>query len=362
MADYDDRSDSPWPATSSLLSMVGWFVLVTSAAWTGYQLWAIGQAQAGAPDVMAVFAGLGLGLAAGFVCWGLAAMLVRLDGLQRAITSLGAARSELSGGRRADMEISQGDELVLLLREVRDISLLSDQQRQMRLQALGQAAISVLQRDVPQLLREHNWIEARRRVQEARERYPSLAEWDAFERQIEQMRTQVEAQDIDNAERQIADLESLGAWDRVSEVCNDLLHRHPTSQRANALVQRVRVQRSSVEAELRAKLMAQAQEATNSRDWRAALTAATSLIQRFPRTAEAAALTQQLPLLRENAEIQARQVLEHDYREHVKHHRFEDALRVAHDLINQYPGSKQAEILREQLPKLEEMAHAVSRA
>ncbi len=361
MADYDDRSDSPWPATSSLLSMVGWFVIVTSAAWAGYSLWAIGQAQAGAPDVMSVFAGLGIGLAVALICWGLSAMLVRLDGLQRAITSLGAARSDVGGARR-DVEISQGDELVLLLREVRDISLLSDQQRQMRLHALGQAAISVLQRDVPQLLREHNWIEARRRVQEARERYPMLAEWDAFERQIEQMRTQVEAQDIENAERQVADLEALGAWDRVSEVCNDLLHRHPTSQRANALAQRVRSQRSTVEAEQRAKLMAQAQEATNSRDWRAALTAATALIQRFPRTAEAAALMQQLPLLRENAEIQARQVLEHEYRENVKHHRFEDALRVAHDLINQYPGSKQAEILREQLPKLEEMAHAVPRA
>lgn len=339
--------------------MAGWFVLVTTAAWTGFQLWGIGSGQIGTPDLMTVFAGLGIGLAAGFVCWGLSAMLTQLDALERTVSagnSLLADSASAGRGARGDLESFPVDELVLLLREVRDISLLNEPQRQLRLQAQGHAAISVLQRDVPLLLREHNWIEARRRVQETRERFPTLAEWDAFERQIEQMRAQVEAQDIENAQRQIADLEALGAWDRVSEVCNDLLHRHPTSARANTLVHGVRAQKNTVDAELRAKLLAQAQEATNQRDWRAALMATTSLVQRFPRTPEAQALIQQLPLLRENAEIQSRQTLEQQYRELVKNHRFEEALRVAHDLITQYPGSKQAEILREQLPKLEEKA------
>ena len=251
------------------------------------------------------------------------------------------------------------DELLVLTREVRDISLLNEEQRSLRLQAQGKAALSLLQREVPVLLREHNWIEARNRVQEARERFPSFSEWDALERQIEQMRAQVEAHDIEAAERQVDDLTSLGAWDRVAEVMNELLERHPDAPRANELAQRLRAQRNQAEAEQRTRLMAQAQEASNNREWKPALAAATSLIQRYPKSPEAQALRMQLPTLHENAEIQTRQQMETQIRDLIKEHRFDEALRVAHELLDQYPDSPQAGVLRDQLPRLEEKAAAM---
>lgn len=251
------------------------------------------------------------------------------------------------------------DEMVVLLREVRDISLLNDSQRTKRLEAQSRAAVEVLLREVPVLLREHNWIEARNRVQEARERFPNIPDWDAMERQIEQMRSQVEQHDMEAAERQITDLTTLGAWDRVADVVRELLQRHPGSMKAIDLAQRVRATRNKVEVEQRGRLMAHAQEATNKRDWRAAYSLALQMIERYPKSPDAQALRLQLPTLRENAEIQTRQKLESEIRDLVRNHRYQDAIRIAGDVIQQYPNSPQADALREQLPKLQERAVAL---
>ncbi|RMF84901.1 MAG: hypothetical protein D6744_02295, partial [Planctomycetota bacterium] len=63
---------------------------------------------------------------------------------------------------------------------------------------------------------------------------------------------------------------------------------------------------------------------------------------------------------RENAQIRERQQMEAEIRDLIKQHRFDGALRVARSLLEQYPTSPQAEVLREQLPKLEQKAAAMS--
>jgi hypothetical protein len=370
MADYDDfderdgLSRSRW--VEAWLEYGGWVVIGTTLVWGIAALVQISQAEeTSARAVLATLAKMFGGVWGGVALWGLGIVLRRLVAIQRANEQAAASYRELSAGRpraAADRSIGSSDELdelVVLLREVRDISLLNEEQRSLRLQAQGKAVLSLLQREVPVLLREHNWIEARNRVQEARERFPSFSEWDALEGQIEHMRTQVEAHDIEAAERQIEDLTSLGAWDRVAEVVNELLERHPDAPRANELAQRLRAQRNKAEAEQRARVMAQAQEASNNREWKAALAAATSLIQRYPRSPEAQALRMQLPTLQENAEIQTRQQMETQIRDLIKEHRFDEALHIAHDLLEQYPESPQAGVLRDQLPRLEEKAAAM---
>jgi len=315
--------------------------------------------------VLLALAGMLGSISAGVLLLGLAELNRRAIGIHQSTERGARAQRDLSAGRgAAQSETSLRDsdvldELVVLMREVRDISLLTEEQRSLRLQAQGKAVLSLLQREVPMLLREHNWIEARNRVEEARERFPNFSEWDELEQKIEEMRMQVEAHDIEAARRQIDDLSSLGAWDRVAEVLNELLERHPDSIKANELAERLRTQRNKAEAEQRARLMAQAQEATNRREWKAALAAATTLIQRFSRSPEAQALRMQLPTLRENAEIQARQRMEAEIRDLIKQQHYDEALRITHELLGQYPDSPQAAVLREQLPRLEERAAAM---
>ncbi len=386
MADYVEldqtgAADGRTERVVTLLDLLGWIVLVSAVAWglmtliemyqpdvplTAEAVREAADQSPSASEIATVIATMLAWSAGGVFLWGLAEVIRRMLDLQY-VNETVAARSgqPTSVWRPADDDPTESqatlNEMILLLREVRDISLLTSEQRAMRLQAQGKAMLEVLQREVPAFLREHNWIEARNRVLVARERFPTFREWDELETQIERMREQVEQHDIEAAERQIRDLTSLGAWDRVDEVLKELLERHPDSVKCITLAQRLRVERNRAESEQRAKLMVQAQEGANNREWDVALEAAASLIKRFPQSPEAQALRMQLPTLRENAQIKERQRMENEIRELIKAQRFEEGLRIARELIDQYPTSPQAEVLRGQLPRLEERAATIRR-
>lgn len=379
----------------ALLDYLGWIVIISALVWGVFSVVRIAQGQTpaaqptavradtdedeappptettvdasqSANEIVTVFALMLAWSAGGVLLWGVSEVIRRMEALQSVNEIVASQASNAAAGERTIAQVETASqqamsEMTLLLREVRDISLLTSEQRAMRLQAQGKAVLELLQREVPLLLREHNWIEARNRVLNARERFPTFREWDHMEQQIERMREQVEQHDMDAGERQIADLTALGAWDRVEEVVKELLERHPDSVKAIELAHKLREQRNQAEAEQRAKLMAQAQNAANDRDWDLAVNAASSLIQRFPQSPEAQALRMQLPVLRENSQIKERQRMENEIRELIKASRFEDALRLAHELIDQYPASPQAEVLRDQLPRLEQKAMLVRR-
>lgn len=370
MADLPDLPAARPPMSSTQLTGITLRILsavggLGAVLWLVAQIWNLSQQPADAIAGSGFFSTIAIFLLALVPCalvLGLAELLSRVDMIVKndaAVIANTAAAAMRASPSNSTLDSDKIDEIALLLREMRDISLLNDSQRTKRLEAQGRAAVEVLLREVPVLLREHNWIEARARVQEARERYPHVPEWDAMERQIEQMRAQVEHHDIEAAERQINDLTALGAWDRVGDVMRELTQRHPESVKVNELAQRIRAMRNKAEVELRSRLMTQAQEATNKRDWKAAYSLALQIIERYPRSPDAQALRLQLPTLRENAEVQARQRMETEIREYVRTQRYADAVRVGNEMINQYPHSPQAEVLRAQLPKLQERAVAV---
>lgn len=369
----------------ALLDYLGWIVILVALIWGVYstvytlneRTTAVRLAPEGAPPqaasadqaIYAVATYLALTIlwaSGGALLWGVGEIVRRLEALQSVNEEVASQTSSTAAGERSLAQVESESqatlhEMTVLLREVRDISLLTPEQRAMRMQAQGKAVLETLTREVPVLLREHNWIEARNRVLDARQRFPTFREWDQLEQQIERMREQVEQHDLEAAERQIGDLTALGAWDRVDEVLHELLRRHPDSVRAINLAQKLRVERHKAEADQRARLMAQAQEAANNRDWELAVNAASTLIQRFPKSPEAQALRMQLPVLRENSQIKERQRMENEIRALIKAGRFDEALRIARDLIDQYPASPQAEVLRDQLPKLEQKASLVRR-
>lgn len=311
------------------------------------------------------------GVAVGLLLWGAAEVLRRLDSLLDAIRDSArpvTADSTLYGlPVRTETPVQVSDELtasmqelVRLMHEVRDISLLSEQERAARVRVQGEALVRQLQQRIPALLNEHKWVDARKLAQQARERFPTFSEWTGLEQQIEAMRTGVEARDVENSARQISDLIALGAWDRAMGVLRELQERHPNSAKTQELARRTTIQHEKANSEQRARLMAQAQEAVNLRDYNRALSLANTLIRQYASSPEAEAIRQQMPTLTENAEIQTRQHMEHEFRELVKQHHYQDALLLARELITRYPNSPQAEVLRGQLPRLEARA-AVAR-
>lgn len=349
-------------------------------AWTFASVWDLANRPADVPAAqpvayLAVALMLTAALAAAVLLWGVAELLRRADAaatvIEARLAGPDSARSWEEPPRPQPRPQSPADtgrggpdlslEVAQLLREIRDIALLNDAQRALRVRYQIEQTVRQLESEVPALLREHNWMEARRRVVVARERFPDHAGWAALENQIEQTRATIESRDVETASRQVADLIALEAWDRVGHVVRELLERHPDSTRARDLAERAARERDRAESAERSRLMTQAQEATSAKEWNTALTLVTTVIRKFPRSIEADTLRQQLPTLTANAEIQTRQRLEAEYRELVRMQRFDEAIRVAHDVIASYPNSPQASALRDQLPKLEEKAGAGAR-
>lgn len=341
-----------------LLKVIGTAAALVVATWACFRMYEVGASEsASATSFLAALAVMAGAIGVWVFFFALAELLVRVENAGGGQ----AFRSEpvwtpppapIAPG----LTEFQGEQVLRVLRELRDISLLTDDQRTKRLETQGRALLRELEVEVPALLREHRWREARQRVQEARERYPSFAQFDVLDGQIESARAQVEARDIEHAERQIQDLSALEAWERAADVVRELLARHPESEKARTLAANVRQKFERSQAEQRARLMAHAQEAVRQRDWQTAVQAANTIIQRYPKSAEAEVLRLQLPTLQENAEIQFRQRAEGQIRELVRQRRYDAALAQAGELIDRYPHSPQAEALRGQLPRLHELA------
>lgn len=302
----------------------------------------------------------------GLVMVGVAVLLHRLEDLAQSVESAprrAVAPLGVPLGEPRAVAIDQNhqaqllEELVHLTRELREIELLSESDRQARLQAEAEELVRQLELDIPALLREHKLEQAAFRLVRARQRFPSMPQWDVLAEKVEQTRAQFETHDVDVASREIDDLLALGAWDRAERVAQDLRQRHPRAERVSELIRRVAVARDRATADERSRLMSKAQDATTRHEWRVALNHVHEVLKRFPNSPEARDLRLQLPTLEANVEIQTRQEMESQIRDLIKAQRFREALGMSHELIEKYPNSPQASVLREQLPRLEQRAH-----
>jgi len=318
-----------------------------------------------AADFLAAAAALFVGWGLGLLLWGVAEILRRVEDLLASPGGLSATHSTgahsttvLPWQQQPDKQSKLLEELVHLTRELRDIELLSEEERAARLRHEADELVRQLEHDIPALLREHNLSEAQRRLQAAQQRFPNLPQWQTLGELVEQARAKFEAHDLARATREVDELIALGAWDRAAEVVRDLRQRHPHAEGVAELARRVTVGRDRVRAEERARLMSRAQEATNRRDWKEALRLVELIIAQYPESAEAHDLRLQLPTLRANVEVQLRQEMEEQIRGLIQQRRFAEALRIARELVERYPHSPQAAVLREQMHKLEQRAAA----
>jgi outer membrane protein assembly factor BamD (BamD/ComL family) len=300
-------------------------------------------------------------VAAGVFLWASADVVRKLDDaralyqeLQMRSGAVSSAQMVSPNTGNSAMTAEALQELTELMRELRDISLLPESQRAARLELVAHELEQRLEVEVPELLRGHGWFEAAKRVRDARERFPGNPAWDRLSKQIDEVSSKVEQQDIEAAKRQIEELASLGAWERAQDVIRDLLERHPRAEAAHVMSRQLQQRRRKAEAEMLAKLMSQAQEHVSRREWHDALVIAKSIIQRFPNSAEAKELRQQVHTLEANVEIRARQQMENTFRELLKQNRYAQAMQLARQLIERFPTSPQAQILRDQLPKLQQ--------
>jgi len=106
----------------------------------------------------------------------------------------------------------------------------------------------------------------------------------------------------------------------------------------------------------RARLYAHIQSCADEHLWAEALAAAEEFLGRFPASLEADALREEVPTLRANAEILQRKQYEVKFKELISSRHYREALRIAKHVVDQFPKSPQALALRDQIPLLEKRA------
>jgi len=248
------------------------------------------------------------------------------------------------------------EEMLRLLREINDNSLLSEDQKrakwERRCKEERQAAID----RVEALARQGDFPLAFRICRELTDRHGQDDQIDSLAKRVEQARAAAEAKDVADARQKVRDLMSISAWERAEAIATDLVQKHPRSDEARQLPDLIVRERQTFEQQQRRRIFADIEKHTIRRQWKEALVAARMLVDRHNGSPEAQAVLPKLQTLEANAEIQERQTLETQIKDLVKRHRFDEAATLARHVIQTYPDSPQADVLRSQLPRLEEKA------
>ncbi|QDV89551.1 hypothetical protein RAS2_06210 [Phycisphaerae bacterium RAS2] len=248
-------------------------------------------------------------------------------------------------------------EIVQALHDIRDYTLLSDDQRREKKSRYDEEQWRQGREMMQSALAAHDFSAARRVAEDLARRFSNRAEATALPAEVETAREQFESSDVVTATKQVNDLINISAWQRARDVAQQLQQRHPDSNEARQLLLRIEREHNLAQGEQQRRMAAEVQRYVSRRRWEEALAAAKTFIERFPQSADAEALRLQLPTLEANAEIEVRQQLEAKIMDLARHGRYIQAADLARQVIAQFPGSPQAEALRSQLARLEDLAN-----
>ncbi len=272
------------------------------------------------------------------------------------LAALGKAiANDVNGEARPSTQIPWRD-LLATLEDLRDNSLLSEEERQLKKKLVADEEIRSASARIRALTPQGDFAAARDMAEALARKYPNDDRAARIVQQVEHSREMHEKDDVRSVTSQVNDLISISAWGRARELAQQLQQRHPDSADARQLLVRLETEHHTFQLEQRRRMANEVQRFVTRKKWEEALAAARTFIERFPGCDECEALRMQLPTLEVNAEIERRQKLEAHIMSLVREERYIEALDMARAVIRDYPESPQAEALREQIERLEELA------
>jgi len=243
-----------------------------------------------------------------------------------------------------------------LLADIQELLLLPDDQRERRFHNLLERDIQTGLADAKALAGCHDFHRARQELAALTLRFGDDERIATTEAEIEEVARQTKEADVANRRDDIRDLMALNQWEKAEKMARELADRYPDAAEPIALIEHVCRERQLFEQRYRVRMHDQIQQYVNNRQWQQAAEATRQFIETFAVGLDTDVLRNQLETLEANAEIQTRQQLEQEIKEHLQRQEYWDALAIARRIIADYPFSPQANVLRGQLARLEEKA------
>ena len=191
-------------------------------------------------------------------------------------------------------------EIVRLLEDIRDNSLLTESERQEKRHQTAERELLQTQKSIAAHIEGGDY--ARPAIADSlRAKFPNDPQAERVFEQLESSREQHETEDVGSVTKQVEDLINISAWQRARQLAQQLQQRHPDSVDARNLMLRIEREHRIFQEEQRRRMSAEVQRFVSRRRWEEALAAARTFVERFPGCPEADALLLQSTL--NNAEI-----------------------------------------------------------
>ncbi len=275
--------------------------------------------------------------------------------IERAIPFIATPPPNIPGNGVPQLAITMKD-VVAQLKELRDLTMMDDAQRKQRWTVILKQRRETLLAETTRQIQNANWTAAGRALALLEADFPSDASLADFRARIDRGRTESQAKEVSAIRGRVQDLTAIGNWDQAQLLAVKFTENFPENVEGRALLADVERERQVFTEATANRLYVEIKTDIESRRWRRARSNADKLVQMFPEHRRSATLRPQLQTIRDNAEIEERQEQEHRIQELVRAKRFKEAIELAEDVIDDFPGSPQAATLQAMLPKMRELA------
>jgi len=185
---------------------------------------------------------------------------------------------------------------------------------------------------------------------------PDSAALGSMRARLDEARAAAQAEDLRRQTARAGELMAAADFPAAVKLAEDLLAKYPSSPDAIALLDRVHREQDAFVTERRRSLYSEVGRAASKRNWREALTAASKLLEAYPQGLEADAVRIQLRTLEENARLEEAREMRDRFRDLLSRRRYAEALETAREVLRRFPDTQAAADLRDQMPRLEELA------
>ncbi|MDM8005040.1 MAG: hypothetical protein QUV05_02655 [Phycisphaerae bacterium] len=247
-------------------------------------------------------------------------------------------------------------ELRTLLERIHEVLLLPEQERAARYRTMVERELGRRLAVIDHLISTNEFHQAREELTALSERFGQDRRLAESADRLEKAANAALANDVTRVTQFVKDVIAQGRWDEAERTVLELARKYPSATEPNALLERLRQEKKKFEQLNRQRMHDEIQQFVNQKRWQEAQSAARKFIETFPAGPDTDVLRNQLPTLEANAEIQSRQTLERYIKQYIQKQQYWDALALARRILNEYPLSPQANALRGQIGRLEELA------
>ena len=320
-------------------------------------------------DALATTFALFLGFAIGVFSWALA-WLVRQRSesifLQRGILrqlrdlQISEEQKESSDFTVSSLRESEHKLLEEILRELKELNIylmLTDQQRGAKRLQKQSCMIEMLSEEISQAITAQQFDEAVEILARLSEELGDEPRIEELDQQISQARKMKLHAVMQEENQRASDLMAVARFEEAIGLAKNLQQQFPGTNEAEDLLQRVQREAQTFEAEQCRRLFEEINSAAEARQWKAALAAAHRLLENHTDSQEAQKARGMMPTLVDNARIEEVRELRDRILDMIERRRYSEAVDLADHVVENYPETTAAEELREQLPRLRQLAN-----